>query len=79
MTMTKPEIYDDYIHIPVIDGKALIVKLPDCLTGEFEQLPLDQVSDGLIKKSWGDVYRILLTLNKPCKKDNIKLEIIQEK
>ncbi len=79
MTPVKPEISDSRIKLPVKDGKALIVNFPDYLTAKFEQLPLDAVSDGLIKKSWGELYRILLKLNKPCKSDNIKIEIIQEK
>jgi len=79
MTYVRPEISGNIAVIPVTDGSPLKIECPQSIEITWEQLPLNAVSDGMIKRSWGELYRIILTQKDMSAENTVKLVITQMK
>ncbi len=73
MTNKCPEITGNTIKIAVSETSAAYIDFSDNLTATVEKRPLDEISDGRIKESWGEVYRILLKQTKCVNADVVKI------
>ncbi len=73
MTNICPEITGNSINISLPEANDVYIDFPEHLVPEIEKLPLNEVSDGKIKQSWGELYRILLKQTKFVKSDVVSI------
>ena len=78
MTNIKPQTQNGKIKIAVPNARALDIEYDNTLETTVEQLPLNAVSDGMIKKSWGELFRIVLTQTDNSLENTVRLIITQE-